>query len=838
MSLAAGTRVGPYELVVLIGAGGMGAVWKAVDSRLGRTVAMKFCGEQFSDRFEREARAIAALNHPHICTLYDVGPKYLVMELVEGETLAERLKRGELRMKQTLEYGTQIADALTAAHAKGITHRDLKPGNIMLTKSGVKVLDFGLARNEHDETITATRAVLGTPAYMAPEQRAGKEVDARADIYALGLVLREMATGRREEKLEGFPPQFTHIIERCLATEPDDRWQTARDLRAELEWLSSVQGAPIADVNATRRTAVAAIAGGFVGAACLWSITALRRPAEKRGPTLRFVIDPPPEAEFLRTPNHGGLALSPGGRHLVFLAVKKAEARLWVQALDSLSARELVGTEGASHPFWSPDGRSIGFFAGGNLKRIEADGTGSQVLAQASTGQRGSWSKTGVILFKPSGTTGIHQIPAAGGSPVPVTTVESNRGESDHAVPQFLPDGERFLYRVERTRGAVGLQEEATLYVGSLDKKVKSRLVDANSWTEAARAGSEEFLLWVRGDVLVAQKCRFDTPLLEGNSFAIGSPVGTLSTDGYFAVSDDGPVVYGGRIDLQLQRFTRNGDPRGEVGEPGFISAPRLSPDGRRVAVVRNNILETIDLKRGIISRLAEKTGNRSIVWSTDGRRILFNAAEGTTIQVKARMADGTGAATLIASSGKNQYVTDCTPDGNILYVEQDGSGAKLSAIAESGGSPHALLDSRQAFEDAVISPDGLWIAYSSRESGKKEVYAQRLDSKLLQPREQRVQVSAHGGSYPRWSRDGKELYYQSRDGVLMSVPLKAAGPGGDAMEFESPVALFSLPVTYAAAYSYDVGVDRDSFLVVAQFRRRASEPLTVVLNWAALGQK
>src|SRR2546426_1072686 len=425
--IAAGSRLGPFQIEALLGAGGMGQVYRAIDTRLDRKVAIKISREQFSARFEREARAISALNHPNICTLYDVGPNYLVMELVEGETLAAKLKKGKLSIDDTLRYGGQIAAALAEAHSKGITHRDLKPGNVMITKNGVKVLNFGLAKSVEDQTVTASNAVMGTPAYMAPEQLEGKGWDARTDIYTLGLVLREMATGQRgapgqDTSMQGVPEKLAHVIGRCLAKDPEDRWQSARDVKAELEWSARAdteasrsakadEGRPLWRWAAANAVLVVAVAAVF-----LWLAT---RP---EAPEIRVEVNTP------ATGAPTSFAISPDGRRLVFSASKEGRSQLWVRPLDSVAARPLAGTDGAIYPFWSPDGASVGFFADGKLKRVEIVGGAPQVLGNAVNGQGGTWNREGTIVFAPAAAGPVFKVTATGGDPVAVTRLQTGQG--------------------------------------------------------------------------------------------------------------------------------------------------------------------------------------------------------------------------------------------------------------------------------------------------------------------------------------------------------------------------------------------------------------------------
>jgi serine/threonine protein kinase len=465
-TLTPGTQLGPYKIEGPLGAGGMGEVFRATDTRLGRTVAIKTSQEQFSSRFDREARAISSLNHPHICTLHDVGPNYLVMELCEGETLAARLKRGKLSIQETLRYGAQIADALAAAHAKGITHRDLKPGNIILGKAGIKVLDFGLAKSQQDATLTGTRMVMGTPAYMAPEQREGKECDARTDIYSLGLILYEMATGRRAEQgqtpsLDTLPERLRHVIEGCLEQDPAERWQTASDVHKELQWAATSTVFPngVPATSAARRSwlawAVAALLA-VATAVVLWA--PWRKPAATPE-TVQFQFQPPEKP--IRT---AFLQVSPDGRYFVFGGGAEGHDRLWLRNLDSLNARALSGTDNPTNPFWSPDSRFIAFSSERQLKKIPIAGGPPQIICDLPEDTAGGdWNRDGVILFG-NLFGGVSRISAAGGPRTEVTVLDKARQETFHGRPVFLPDGKHFLY----VRASIN-QEAEGIYLGSLD---------------------------------------------------------------------------------------------------------------------------------------------------------------------------------------------------------------------------------------------------------------------------------------------------------------------------------------------------------------------------------
>jgi Tol biopolymer transport system component len=834
--LAVGSQLGPYKIEGLLGAGGMGQVYRAMDTRLGRRVAIKISAERFSGRFEREARAIAVLNHPNICTLHDVGPNYLVMELVEGETLAARLKKGALPIGQALEYGAQIAGALAAAHAKGITHRDLKPGNIMIAKSGVKVLDFGLAKSQQDDTVTASRMVVGTPAYMAPEQRDGKECDARTDIFSLGLVLSEMMTGRRGETqpLQNAPEKLAHIVERCLASDPDQRWQTAQDVKLELEWIAR---SPAAGPGAVPRKSpmrwigAIAIIGLLVTAA--WMLASRGMPQGDQTRSFRLSILPPPGAAFAMGPNREGPAVSLDGRTLAFIGIRHGQTSLWVQPFDSPTARELVGTEEAHFPFWSPDSRSIAFFTFDKLKRIDVSGGPARTLCDVSVGRGGDWSPDGAtILYSPQPDSPLYRIPAGGGQPAQVTTLDTSRGENSHRHPQFLPDGRRFLYTV-----GSGRSESVGLYSGSLDDpKLKVQVTKTYSALYAPALGHVSgHLLWLREQTVVAQPWDAERLRFTGDPepvFVLPAAYGQLANQ--VSVSRNVLVSESsGLKQMQAAWLNREGATLARAGEPDFYSFPNLSPDGRRVVLTRGGPLQPgeiwiVDLSRNISSRVSLGQGTYGTpVWSPDGNQIAFSVGRGGASVMAVTDASGTGSQHNLAQAGRSLQVTDWSRAGLLAHSMIQESPALRS---ELWFLPHGETKRQRIAGGGALngqfSPDGKWVAYASPESGRLEIYVQAFPEGR-----QRWQVSGGGGNFPRWRRDGKELFYVGRAAQLMSVPVKT---GAGALEFAPPHDLFPLPVVYAGAYSYDVSADGQRILAVALSAEAEREPLSVIVNWQA----
>jgi serine/threonine protein kinase len=810
--LTPGAQLGPYRIEATLGAGGMGEVYRATDTRLDRKVAIKVSAKQFSERFEREARAISALNHPHICTLYDVGLNYLVMELVEGETLAARLKRGPLPMSQAMRYGAQIADALAAAHAKGIVHRDLKPGNIMVTKSGVKILDFGLAKTQRDETLTAANAVMGTPAYMAPEQREGKECDARTDIYALGLMLREMAPD--------FPPQ---VVEQCLANDPEDRWQSAHDVK-----LAVGQSSTFVPVGRPARgpywpAATAALAVALIVLAFLY----FYQPPQSQY-VLRTTL-PPPEG----TTNIHSFAISPDGRYLAIAAEVNGKRQLWLRPMNALQAQPMAFTEDATYPFWSPDSRYIGFFAQDKLKKIAASGGPAQTLCEAPLGRGGSWNRDDVIVFSPTNGVGaIQRISAAGGVPAGVTGIKGNS-----LFPVFLPDGRRFLYGV-----IGGSAEQRGVYLGSLDGKEDRRvLADESSVVFAAGR-----LLFIREDTLMAQP--FDAASAQTGGEASPVAQNVSFPDVNYApatVSETGVLLYEGRSAAALNQmawYDRTGKLLGAVGSPGLVLDPAISPDEKWVAFRRNATSPADvwlrDLNRGGERRFTTDASiNIAPFWSPKGERIVFSSNRGGSVNLYQKSASGSGQDELLLQTKNTKSPSQWSRDGRfIVYIELDPKTKyDIWVLPMEGGtarSPISFLHSEFNELQGQLSPDSHWMAYTSDESGHREVYVRTFPAG-----EGQWKISIAGGEQPHWRADGKELFFVGADGKMMAVAVKAvvAGrpffePGASQPLFDSHIALS--PVRNL--FEYDVTADGKRFLVNTVANPASAPQLTVVSNWDA----
>ncbi len=821
MSLEPGKRLGPYEILSPLGAGGMGEVWKARDTRLERTVAIKVLPSHLSSspevrqRFEREAKTISQLTHPHVCALYDVGregdTEYLVMEYLEGETLAGRLAKGPLPLEQTLRYGIEIADALDKAHRQRIIHRDLKPGNVMLTKSGVKLLDFGLAKAASapssgvglsalptaEKSLTAEGTVVGTLQYMPPEQLEARETDARTDIFAFGAVLYEMATGQKAFSGKSqaslvsailrdeprpivalapmTPSALDRLVRTCLAKDPEDRWQSAGDIARELKWIAegSVAGAAVftADAGRQRRRerlawAVAALAVVLGSIAVLLS----RRPQAPEELT-RFTIMPPSGQIFF-----GEVALSPDARRILFLLQDEAgRDSIGVRSLDSLEIRRLPGTEDARGMFWSPDGREIAFFSEGRLKRIGADGGPVQTVCESGGAFSGSWSRQGTILFEKEFSEPIVGVSAAGGTPRPVTALDTAGGENTHIHPAFLPDGRHFVFVAHNID-----PEKTSVMLASVDSKDVRRLFYADSNAVFADPG---YLLFGRNSAIFAW--RFDPQSLKliGDPAPAFEQVRCLREDNDLAASAAGNrvvfVTWFGR--RRLVWVDRKGRELGTLGGIGGYSDVRISPDGRKVAVAlrdpshgQNQDVWVLDASRGTSSRItSEPTEEFNPAWFPDGERLVYVSDRvGGFFDLYERPASG-GDEKILVRTKQDKVLPSVSPDGlHLLFASPEGSNFArfLQPLSGRGDSIRLSGNSRFSEQHPEFSPDGRWTAFDSNESGQREVYVQSL------PGGPKRQISIGGGQMPVWNRNGSELFYAARDGMLMSVALRFAG--------------------------------------------------------------
>jgi eukaryotic-like serine/threonine-protein kinase len=844
VSLEAGQSLGPYRIDSFLAAGGMGQVYSATDTRLHRQVAIKVSTAKFSERFEREARVIASLNHPHICQLYDVGPNYLVMEFVEGSPLS-----GPLPPTKAVEYAAQILDALGAAHRKGIVHRDLKPANILVTKQGIKLLDFGLARQsgvlqEVDATLTkgltAKGEILGTLSYMSPEQLQARDSDARSDLFSFGCVLYEMLSGKQPFEGESTAGVIAAILERepaalspasplerviqtCLAKDPDRRFQNALDVRLALNWAMEQPSVPAEKTG--RRRWMAALAALMVVAAFAggWAISHFARTvAEDR--VIRFQVSLPAGGSV----DEGGLAVSPDGQSVAFAAVSNGQNGLWLRALDGETARLLPGTEDASSPFWSPDGASIAFFAGSALRRIDLSRQKlSKVCDVNGLFSGGSWLDDGRILFA-SRNIGIFVVASTGGVPSPVAPLDFSQGDVTYATPRPLSEG-RFLYTVQSL-------ESVDIYAASLSKPAdRTRLVrnGTNGWVARGRKGTD-YLLWLSGETLLAQPLNLKKLELAG-----GPQV--LADDTNMAASGAGTLLFGLRSVRQFQWFDRSGKEAGTVGLPNVFVFSRLSPDGRRVATIRsgpNSDIWLLETGRDVANRLTTGHGiHISPVWSPDGRTILFSF--GAPLNIFRIRVDGGGAEERVTQSPNNQTIDDWSHDGRFIIYHQAtaDNGYDLWTVEVTpagklapGASPRPYTYNRGSFKkrSARFSPDDHWVAYQSDDSGRAEIYVQAFPEPG-----QRIPISAGGGTFPEWGVGGRELYYISRNGKLTVVELKFRG---SSLEASPSHELFSVPPLVGAGNPYEAAPDGRRFLTGVA--KGSSQPLNVIVNWPALMQR
>ncbi len=909
MTLTNGTRLGPYEILAPVGAGGMGEVYRARDSRLNREVAIKVLPESFANdadrlsRFEQEARATSALNHPNILTVHDFGTHdgfpFIVAELLEGEDLRAQLNEGAITHRMAIDYAQQIASGLAAAHAKNIVHRDLKPENIFITTDGrLKILDFGLAKLRPQRVepagsgvatqraITDPGTVIGTVAYMSPEQVRGQVADYRCDIFSFGVMLYEMLSGRRaftgdsaievmnailKEEPEDLTetnakisPALERIVRRCLEKKPERRFQSTSDLCFAIEALSMPSGSRVDTAVLPLMTERASTNRLFGNARLAWTAAALLLVAlaaavislavvylrqswrpEARGTKLSLL--PPEKTSF------GHVALSPDGKWLAFTGATGGKVQIWVRALDSLEANALAGTAGATYPFWSPDSRWIGFFADGRVKKIDASGGLAQPLYETPSIAGGSWSQDGVILIARGGPGSISRISAKGGEEaVQVATIDRARLETNLLFPVFLPDGHHFLYTVRS-----GQKEIRGVYLGSLDDpRVKQRLLgDATCARYVAVSGASEgdgagWLIFGRDDALLAQP--FDSRRLQltGEPFPISQHVGhdPKNTDYVnFSVSDNGVLVFDPSVDRQRRQYLwvdRSGKPARSLDVAGSVGNPWLSPDEKRFVADRvdpqtnTTDLWLCDVMGGNAARFTFDPGNDfSPVWSPDGRLIVWSSNREGFQNLYQKAASGAGQDTLLFKSDHPKFPSDWSQDGRFIIYHQanpetkfdvwvltfDGSGGKPSDEPK----PFPGLQTEASETAATLSPDERWLAYASDESSRFEVYVQSFPSGGG-----KRQVSIGGGHNPRWRRDGKELFYYSSDGKLMAVPVES----GESFEAGAAVSLFEFRGGSSAISSaaYAVTGDGQRFLLNAIVESEAAAPLTVALNWTA----
>ena len=874
MALAPGVRLGAYEVVALIGTGGMGEVYRARDSRLGRDVAVKVLPAGFSadperlGRFEQEARSAAALNHPNILAVYVIGQHerspYIVSELLEGQTLRDQLNAGGIPVRKAVEYAIQLAHGLAAAHEKGIVHRDLKPENVFVTDDGrLKILDFGLAKLAPEGALAGVSAlpttppdtipgmVLGTIGYMSPEQVRGLQADHRSDIFAFGAVLYEMLAGQRAFRGDTsmdtmsailkenppdlvlverhIPPALGRIVDRCLEKNPAGRFQSTRDLAFALEGLSS-QSESAAIIGARDRLRFSGRVGWLLAAVFTVSLVAVLLASQLRETPLspdivRFTVAPPEEARF-----SGGDAYAPAqavsadGRQMVFRAQRFGGADLlWLRSFDSLEARPLPGTEGGNFPFWSPDNRYIGFFADGKLKKIEVTGGPAQTLCDAPSGEGATWNADGVIVFAPSAAAGLFRVSATGGEPAAVTILDAVNSETSHRWPQFLPDGRQFVFLA---------QPGNSIRVGSLDSDAHKALLNADS----KALYSVGYLLFVREDTLMAQPFDPSRAELTGDAVPVADDIRVNQILGRaaFAVSESGVLTYrSGTANSRLVWFDRSGRELATVGEEGSYPTFELSPDGTRSVVSRiessRQNLWVIDLQRNSMSRLTlEDAGHVDPRWSPDSREVIFGSTrDPERSPFRVSPVDSTPVPVFTIQGGQFA-LDDWSPDGRHLLYHITGSLTGTLWVRELRGQAEPIAVARALsgiIDQAQFAPDGRWIAYNSNESGRYEINVIPFP-----PTGDKWQISRNGGVQPTWRGDGRELYFLTLDGTLMAVDIQP----GPTFQWGIPSPLFRTPITVGDAQTEDYAPASDGkrFFVVQPLD--APAPVTVVLNWTA----
>ena len=897
MALSSGTKLGPYEVQEPLGAGGMGEVYRARDTRLGRDVAVKVLpahlssNSELKQRLEREAKAISSLNHPHICTLHDIGSQdgmdYLVMEHLDGETLADRLQRGSMPLHESLKIAIDVADALDKAHARGVVHRDLKPGNIMLTKSGAKLMDFGLAKpapgmvsaasaspftpstptvnlaalSADASNLTQKGTVVGTFQYMAPEVLQGAEADARSDIFSFGCMLYEMVTGRRafEGKSQlsvlgaildhepesvsavrpSSPPRLDETVRRCLAKNPELRYGCMHDVRIQLQALAEaggqVEAAASKPAPASKTpwliAAVAALLAIAVGAAYLF-----REP--KPQPLVRSSILPPPGTSFVTMlPSAGPPALSPDGTRLAFTA-RNAQGKvlLYVRPLASSTAQPLNGTDDAMYPFWSYDGRDLGFFADGKMKRIHADGGPPQTLCDAANGRGGAWSFDGTIIFAPTTTSALMRVSAAGGTAEPATKLDVSRIENSHRWPSFLPDGKHFLFWGRNSKGP----HEDVVYIGELGSVQAKMLMKSDSMAVYASGD----LLFLRDQALMAQPFNPQRLELSGEPTMLVEQVGLNGATArpLFTASQTGTLVYQSgamQSGWRLLWVGRDGKQVGMVEQADRYILPSLSPDGSHAAVTIFSGTQgmgdvwIIELARNTATRLTfGPANNNGATWTPDGKTVFYGSSSTGTPHIYAKAADGSGSERVVLATPEIvETPASISPDGKYLvYSRKDlvkDAGFHIWVLPLSGdGKPFPIVQSAPEERDAVISPDGKWLAYQSNESGRREVYITAFPGGGA-----KWQVSTDGGTVPKWRKDSKELFYLDNTDHIVAVDVETSG---NAVHLGVPHALFQAIGIQREYGASDVTADGKKFLINSGNIIEGSDPFTLVQNWPA----
>jgi eukaryotic-like serine/threonine-protein kinase len=880
--LESGVKVGRYEIRSKLGEGGMGEVYRARDTQLGRDVAIKVLPSTFSvdqdrlRRFEQEACAASALNHPNILIVHDIsahdGAPYVVSELLEGETLRKRIAGSPLAQRRAIDYALQIAQGLGAAHEKGIVHRDLKPDNIFVTNDGrVKILDFGLAKltqldgNQVQTDIPTRRVdtdpgvVMGTVGYMSPEQLKGRPVDQRSDIFSFGAILYEMLSGRRafhgesaaetmsailredppelSETNQRISPGLERLVHHCLEKNPEGRFHSASDLAFALESLSGSASSFDKSITSTIPslrshtrerlmwiTATGVLLIAAIGLAFLY----LRRVPEQAH-TMRFFISPTEQSSFT------GSVVSPDGRRIaISVRDSSGKALLWIRSLDSLTMQPLSGTDGAVSPFWSPDSRTIAFFAGGKLKKIEVSGGPAQTLCDTGNGAGGAWSSDGVIIFAPDTASSLYRISSSGGVQAQITSLDETRQEVSHKYPQFLPDGKHFLYLAQSTRA-----ENSAIHVGALDSKEAKFVLNTKAKAAYMPPG---YMLFLRDRTLMAQSFDASKLLLTGEPFPLAEQVGFNAVLGSaaFSVSENGTLTYMSGIigGGQPALFDREGKRLSSVGPAGEYFNLFLSPDEKRVAAAMSDPqtgareIWLLDIARGSPTRFTFDASEDFLpIWSPDGSRVVFVSDRDGAGNLYQKSASGAGNEELLFKSNERKWAGDWSRDGRFIICTNLSQKTKndLWVLPMTGEqTPFSYLQTTYNEDHPRFSPDGRFVAYTSDESGRSEVYVQTFPvsgGKWI--------VSTNGGAQPRWRRDGKEIFFMSPDRKIMAADTKLEG---DIFEAGVPKVLFQTNVvSYPNPRNvYDVSADGQRFVIITPPEEATSTPIVVVTNWNA----
>ncbi|HOP06668.1 MAG TPA: protein kinase [candidate division Zixibacteria bacterium] len=879
MSLEPGSKLGPYEIIEKAGAGGMGEVYKARDSRLDRIVAIKILPNaiagmpDFKQRFEREARAISSLNHAHICTLYDVGQQddcdFLVMEFLEGETLSERLQRGPVPYAEMLQIAVQVAGALDAAHRQGLVHRDLKPGNVMLTKEGAKLMDFGLAKMAtggaaaqavtaitQTTPLTGVGTILGTMQYMSPEQLEGKEADARSDIFAFGALLYELATGRRafegssqatliaaiierepspiSQTIPNMPPLFERLVQKCLAKDPARRWQSAADLCDELRWISQAGSQVGLPAHVARRRKFKFTVARVVGAVAVvvslvlaWLL--FSRPAEVHY-TNRFIFSPSRESREIVSVNWS--RISPDGRLIAFRATDTlGNNLLWIRPMNSLESYPLRGTENIARQFWSPDSRYLAFFKANQLYKIPVAGGPTQLICEAS-GADGNWGSKGFVIFDNAASDTLRYVPASGGTPQIATKLDSAAGEQSSAWPWFLSDGIHFLY-------VCYTKEGRRLKVGSLESDESSvifnedQMANLSSRVEFCRQG---YLLFIRDKLLLAQKFDENKFKLIGEPVPVAQGIDFSGNASTFGTSDNGVLLYQHTSTSNLSELVwvdRTGKVLEKVGEPDSYRDIRLSPDNSKLAFSLfdehgdNEDIWIRDFKRNLVSRLTfDKPSNIGPVWSPDGKYIAYGETDDHYFKSAYKRADGQGAVHYLPNLDTLITVPFSWPNDSSIYLICAGNGFDVLRYNLNDSTATPVLTSKYREIFPTESNNGKYLLYSSDESGKSEMYVKELGGT-----QGRWQISNDVGYMPWWSHNNREIFYV---GIADGLNVVDVSMDGGKFEIGQPVQLFRQPLSIGGfnMSRYAVSNDAQRFLLNKPLESKNDDEIIIVQNW------